>query len=312
MIPPDQNDKSSEGSLRPGSYINKVFSEFEGNDGVRASKTTAFRSELWIHERLVSLQAATDWLAMAILRLAVVASLFAMVGGSVMGFLTMKDGWEEGWKGRTKVIKTLDQNGTGNEKSVDSIEQVAEPKNLQPNEDNSAAPLNSGNPEDHGKGTIKGLKMAITGLEFLLLAPLSFLILRSLAEYIEDLARDKRRVAEIDHRLVFHPDSVKLKEIEESFRGSAVSPKTKSSLLDAKVLTIGLLFSVLATHLVGDLIVEKEVRTEDLAAFKMKSIIGLVLLVVLGGIFYMLEKVGGHEVGKAKVDPESPDNISQH
>ena len=101
------------------------------------------------------------------------------------------------------------------------------------------------------------LSTAISGIEFLLLALLPFLFLRSLSNYVKDLT----------------PEANPSKE-------------ARIALTEAKALSIALLFSIVATHLVGKLIGSIDKRGLELE----EAGVGAILLVLLGGFYIFLEK----------------------
>lgn len=108
-------------------------------------------------------------------------------------------------------------------------------------------------------GSHEALHLTISGLEFLLLAPLSYLLLRSLADYIEDLAEDNK-----------------------------ISEVAKESILEAKILSIGLLFSIVATHLIGKLILA---HGEQQPLQWPEVSLTVALLAILGSVYLYLQRL---------------------
>jgi hypothetical protein len=124
----------------------------------------------------------------------------------------------------------------------------------------------------------KAVHAAFQALEFFLLAPLFFLLLRSLSQYITDLMM--REVAHVDN-----PAS-------ENFgkASSAESEVGKESLLEAKSLSVGLLFAIVATHMVGKL-VGGAYRELSVLGDWGEVITGLSLLLLLGATYLFLVRI---------------------
>lgn len=116
------------------------------------------------------------------------------------------------------------------------------------------------------------LRGAIMGLEFLLLAPLAFLILRSLSEYVEDLLIRGAKRSQVG---------------SGPQKASHLLPG-KESILDTKALTVGLMFGIVATHIVGDLITHQHGE----AFLLPEAIIGLSLLAMLAILYISIELIG--------------------
>ena len=99
---------------------------------------------------------------------------------------------------------------------------------------------------------------ATTSLEFFLISPLSYFIIRVLLDYVID----------------FHKDG-------------KVSPRAKALLIEIKALSVGLLFAITATHVVGK-ILQGESLTLAIAAP------AFVLMGILGLFFFGLEFTKQH------------------
>lgn len=119
---------------------------------------------------------------------------------------------------------------------------------------------------------------AFQGLEFFLLAPLFFLLLRSLAQYITDLMM--REVAHVDN-----PTSERFDKTS-----SAESEVGKESLLEAKSLSVGLLFAIVATHMVGKLVAGTYRQLSGVGDWG-EVITGLSLLLLLGATYLFLVRI---------------------
>lgn len=129
------------------------------------------------------------------------------------------------------------------------------------------------------------IHIAFEGLEFLLLAPLSFLILRSLGEYVEDLLmKDLRRRSMVDR--IKAGESATQDEILESLIENEVLSIGKEGLLETKALTVALLFGIVATNVVSRVIDPKSATPLH------EQIIGLILMVVLAAIYIAIELLG--------------------
>jgi uncharacterized protein YacL len=98
------------------------------------------------------------------------------------------------------------------------------------------------------------LHFAIRGIELLLLAPLAFLVLLSLARYID------------------------------SSRKSTVDERTRCDLLRVKALSVGLLIAVVAADLVG------KILSHDGLSYT-AAVSESLVIVVLGAYFFILEKL---------------------
>lgn len=88
------------------------------------------------------------------------------------------------------------------------------------------------------------IQVAFQGLELLLFAPLPFLLLRSIAEYVSDLNRKAEVLSRIARKQITATEG----KIEIS------SSPGKAGLMETKALSIGLLFTIVATHLVGKIL----------------------------------------------------------
>ena len=105
-----------------------------------------------------------------------------------------------------------------------------------------------------------GLQWAIHGLEFLYLAPLAFMILYNLAKYIKSLT------------------------IPNQTERTLKIAEARGALLHVKGLGISLLIAVVATDLVGQILVGTGVET-------MEVISESIVIVVLAAYFRLLEKL---------------------
>lgn len=123
------------------------------------------------------------------------------------------------------------------------------------------------------------ISIAFQGLEFLLLAPLFFLLLRSLTEYVADLVkRGKRNAAEA---------AAGAGSSGQHRRSSGLS-LGKEDLLETKALSFGLLFAIVATHMVGELI-SGAYSDSFIKGPSTEVCVGLSLLVVIAGIYFCIE-----------------------
>lgn len=303
----NQTDSPTNPERTAGSYTagqrDKLISPFVGvNEWSMLALLRAFQ------KKIGSFQSATDWMAICILRSLAIAAVVMMILIGVTGFTKM-------WLGfRESMSESWGSLGRISEKTISMTEQPQQQNPLPQgklaiNSSHAATPpltheLKTDEETSHSGGIAVeadenssahrhsnvGLHDAVSGLEYLLLAPLSFLILRSLSEYIEDLSDGKRIWAEMMHRMKTEPKSVKESEILAALEGSAVSGKTKGSLLDAKALTIGLLFAILATHLVGR-IITGGTDDEAMITLREEGLIGIILLVVLGTLYFFVERL---------------------
>lgn len=126
------------------------------------------------------------------------------------------------------------------------------------------------------------ISIAFQGLEFLLLAPLFFLLLRSLTEYVADLVRRAKLNAAMAAGI--------MEEQAKAQKRIGLSIG-KEDLLETKALSFGLLFAIVATHMVGQLIsgVYSDALVKGATA---EIIVGLSLLIIIAGIYFALESFG--------------------
>jgi hypothetical protein len=104
----------------------------------------------------------------------------------------------------------------------------------------------------------EAITVALKGIEYLFLAPMSFLVYRSLAIYVADMANGGH------------------------------NPAARSAVTEAKSLVTSLMIAVVATDLVG-----KVLSPDGLA--QRRPIYELILIVVLGGYYLMLHHIGKGE-----------------
>ena len=112
------------------------------------------------------------------------------------------------------------------------------------------------------------MQSAFIGLELLLLSPLCFLVLRSLAEYVNDLM-------------------LKTLPAEESENLALRLPKShaKEGIFETKALIVGLLFGIVSTHMVGELL-----SSEASMGFDLKNhAAGLILMALLATVYLAIE-----------------------
>ncbi len=152
------------------------------------------------------------------------------------------------------------------------------------------SPIAEGAPRKPGEDD--PIHIAFKGLEFLLLAPLFYLLLRSLTEYIGDLSlKDEQRLDSEDnwenqlYRVAPSGDKEQISS-EESRKHSEMG-LGKECLLEAKALSFGLLFAIVATHLVGKLI-SGAYSNGDSSSWTEIGI-GILLLVVIASVYFGIE-----------------------
>jgi len=104
----------------------------------------------------------------------------------------------------------------------------------------------------------EAITVALKGIEYLFLAPMSFLVYRSLAIYVADMANGGH------------------------------NPAAKCAVTEAKSLVTSLMIAVVATDLVG-----KVLSPDGLA--QRRPIYELILIVVLSGYYLMLHYIGKSE-----------------
>jgi hypothetical protein len=121
----------------------------------------------------------------------------------------------------------------------------------------------------------KAIASLMSGLEFFLLAPLAYLLLRSLGNYVESTSLDERGLADAE---------------------------TTSALRSVKALSTGLLIAVLATHLTAEFLQEHE----DAMFPWIKIASGIGLLSILVGYFWVLEKLCQHPNHGQKPSQQAP------
>ena len=115
------------------------------------------------------------------------------------------------------------------------------------------------------------LYLAISGIEFLLLAPLGFLVLRVLGRYVEDMKSKGKMGA-----------------------------SAKKSLLEVKAFSVGLLFAVVATDIVGKLVGGNK---GDAFGFT-EAFTSFGFLLILGTFFFGLEYFATREEGAAEKEEQ--------
>lgn len=142
------------------------------------------------------------------------------------------------------------------------------------------------------RGEDDPIHIAFKGLEFLLLAPLFYLLLRSLTEYIGDLSlKDEQRLDNEDNwdtqlNRAASSSENELASTEEHRKRSEMG-LGKECLLEAKALSFGLLFAIVATHLVGKLI-SGAYSNGDSSSWTEIGI-GILLLVVIAAVYFGIE-----------------------
>jgi len=161
---------------------------------------------------------------------------------------------------------------------------------------------------------------AFLGLEYLLMSPLFFLVIRSLDQYVGDLSARQRiretreatevlitrtrvalRLANPEERDRFKGELTELEKwLNDAKQSTAATRATddlgKKSLIETKALSIGLLFAIVATHLVGRVLAEEFMKDIGRGAWIaspaiVEAIVGIALLIVLGWFYFQIEHV---------------------
>lgn len=137
---------------------------------------------------------------------------------------------------------------------------------------------------------------AISGVELLLLAPLAYLILRSLAVYVQDLVDKDKAIRDQKHAKLAQADK---RAVDAYQSGTALAPTAdvpakpefissgKEGLLETKALSIALLIAITATHLIGSLTSLDEKPGHSLSI--VGGGIGIALLITLSLIYFGFE-----------------------
>jgi hypothetical protein len=120
----------------------------------------------------------------------------------------------------------------------------------------------------------EALHIAFQGFEFLLFAPLSFLLLRSLTQYIIDLTMKE----------CLHTGS----GVKAPAEAALLRDVGKQALFDTKALSIGLLFAIVATHMVGRFLAGK--YGQSTIDWK-EIVVGGSLLVILSASYLCMERL---------------------
>lgn len=126
------------------------------------------------------------------------------------------------------------------------------------------------------------LKTTFVGLELLLLAPLAFLMLRSLAQYVEDLQIRAEDVTNAKKKL---RQGGSVQASRTTHLENSMTQHGKESLLETKAIMIGLLFGVVATHMVGEIIAKSQEHPFDPA----RGLIALGMMVLLATVYIAIE-----------------------
>lgn len=204
---------------------------------------------------------------------------------------------QEGVPLKTDEIKEVHAVGSETENGKSLHQATSELAHHTPQTDNKAP--------ENGVSVKDPLHTALSGIEFLFLAPLSYLVLRSLAEYVRDLvdrAREKIAIGKnVEQRA--RAEASRLSKLldsgdEEGEKSEqALDSKSekeepieyltlgKECILETKALMVALLFAIVGTHIIGVLI-EVHHGKEPSITF---GIVALSLLVILAGIYFGIE-----------------------
>lgn len=239
---------------------------------------------------LRSVQVGLDFLATLLLWFFQLIGIGVLLCLGLIGFWKVENSCHQIWtsevetKGSYFVFRCFVgppkhlQGDDTNEESINSPSPIADVEGPRPESDPKQEP----GKKPERKPDPDPLLTAFQGLEFLLLAPLFFLLIRSLTQYILDLdATDTESRHEGDGT----SSAAQAKE-----KISAEIEHGKEALFETKALSIGLLFAIVGTHLVGNLI-SGEYSQHNNATLSEESILGLALVVVLGTAFLTMEVI---------------------